>query len=152
MNIVIAAVGRAKASPERDLFDAYLARLPWRVALKEIEIRKEADGDIRRAKEGDALLAAVPAGATVVALDERGRNDTSVQFAERLRAWRDGGARAVAFLIGGADGHADAVRTRADALVSFGAMTWPHMLVRAMLAEQIYRAHTILSGHPYHRA
>ena len=152
MNIVIAAIGRAKAGPERELFDTYVARLPWRVDLKEIEIKKESDMSARRAREGDALLATVPDGARVVVLDERGKAEASAQFATKLGAWRDGGVRAVAFLIGGADGHSDAVRTRADMLLSFGAMTWPHMLVRGMLAEQLYRAHSILTGHPYHRA
>jgi 23S rRNA (pseudouridine1915-N3)-methyltransferase len=152
LHIVVAAIGRAKDGPERDLTAAYLARLPWRVELKEIEIRKEAAAGVRKAKEGAALLAAVPAGARVVALDERGRPETSAAFAKRLGAWRDGGVRAIAFLIGGADGLDDAVRARADAVIAFGTMTWPHMLVRAMLAEQLYRAHSILSGHPYHRA
>ena len=152
MNILIAAIGRAKAGPEKDLTEDYIARLPWRVNLKEIEIKKEADAATRKAKEGAALLAAVPAGARVVVLDERGKAQSSAQFAKRLGDWRDGGVRSVAFLIGGADGHDESVRARAEMLPSFGAMTWPHMMVRAMLAEQIYRAHSILTNHPYHRA
>jgi 23S rRNA (pseudouridine1915-N3)-methyltransferase len=86
-----------------------------------------------------------------VVLDERGKAEASAAFAARLGAWRDDGVRNVAFLIGGADGHDARVRKRADAILSFGAMTWPHLLVRAMLAEQLYRAHSILAGHPYHR-
>ncbi len=152
MQIVIAAIGRAKGGPERDLFQSYVERLPWRVDLKEIEIKKEAAVETRKAKEGDALLACVPDGARLIALDERGRADGSAAFAKRLETWRDGGVRTVVFVIGGADGLSDAVRKRADAVLSFGAMTWPHMLVRAMLAEQLYRAHSILTGHPYHRA
>lgn len=152
MNVLIAAIGRAKAGPEKDLTADYLARLPWRVELKEIEIKKEADAATRKAKEGAALLAAVPAGARIVALDERGKAQSSEQFAKRLGAWRDGGVRSVAFLIGGADGHDEAVRGKAEMLLSFGAVTWPHMMVRAMLAEQLYRAHSILTNHPYHRA
>ena len=152
MNVLIAAIGRAKAGPEKDLTEDYIARLPWRVNVKEIEIKKEADATTRKAKEGAALLAAVPAGARIVVLDERGKAQSSAQFAERLGAWRDGGVRSVAFLIGGADGHDETVRARAEMLLSFGAMTWPHMMVRAMLAEQIYRAHSILTNHPYHRA
>ena len=104
------------------------------------------------AREGEALLAAVPDGARIVALDERGKSQTSEAFAKRLGIWRDDGVRAVAFLIGGADGLDESLRKRADMVVSFGALTWPHMLVRALLAEQLYRAHTILTGHPYHRA
>lgn len=152
MQIVIAAIGRAKGGAERELFQTYVERLPWRVDLKEIEIKKEAAVETRKVKEGEALLAAVPEGARIVALDERGRAESSAQFAKRLETWRDGGVRAVAFLIGGADGLSDDVRKRADLIASFGTMTWPHMLVRAMLAEQLYRAHSILSGHPYHRA
>ena len=152
MNILIAAIGRAKSGPEKDLTEEYVSRLPWRVDLKEIEIKKEADTATRKAKEGAALLAAVPAGARIVALDERGKAQSSEQFAKRLGAWRDGGVRSVAFLIGGADGHDETVRAKAEMLLSFGAMTWPHMMVRAMLAEQLYRAHSILTNHPYHRA
>jgi 23S rRNA (pseudouridine1915-N3)-methyltransferase len=152
LNIVIAAIGRAKAGPERDLFEMYTARLPWKIDLKEIEIKKESAVEARKAAEAEALLAAVPAGARVVALDERGKAEGSAPFAARLRTWRDDGIRTIAFIIGGADGLSDTVRQKADAVLSFGTMTWPHMLVRAMLAEQLYRAHSILSGHPYHRA
>ena len=152
MNILVAAVGKAKPGAERELFTSYVARLPWRVDLKEIEIKKEAAVDVRRAREGEALLAAVPEGARIIALDERGKSETSEAFAKRLGRWRDDGVRGVAFLIGGADGLDEAVRKRADAVLSFGALTWPHMLVRALLAEQLYRAHTILTGHPYHRS
>ncbi len=152
MQIVIAAVGRAKPGTERDLFDSYVGRLPWRIDLKEIEIKKELTTDVRRAREGEALLAAIPEGARIVALDERGRSDGSEAFAKRIGAWRDDGVRAIAFLIGGADGLDESLRKRAHLVLSFGALTWPHMLVRALLAEQLYRAHTILTGHPYHRA
>ncbi len=152
MNITLAAVGKAKPGAERELFASYVARLPWRVDVKEIEIKKEMAVDVRRAREGEALLAAVPDGARIVALDERGRAEGSEAFAKRLGAWRDDGVRGVAFLIGGADGLDEALRKRADLVLSFGALTWPHMLVRALLAEQLYRAHTILTGHPYHRA
>jgi 23S rRNA (pseudouridine1915-N3)-methyltransferase len=152
VQILIAAVGKAKPGPERDLFDAYVARLPWRVDLKEIEIRKESAVAKRRAKEAEALLKAVPQGARIICLDETGIALASEKFAARVKGWRDGGARHLAFLIGGADGHDESVRKAADLVLSLGPMTWPHMLVRAMLAEQLYRAHAILSGHPYHRA
>jgi 23S rRNA (pseudouridine1915-N3)-methyltransferase len=152
VNIVVAAIGKAKPGPEKDLFAAYAARLPWRIDLKEIEIKKEMAVDARRSREGEALLAAIPEGARIIALDERGKAETSEVFAKRLGRWRDDGVRCVAFVIGGADGLDDALRKRADAVLSFGALTWPHMLVRALLAEQVYRAHTILTGHPYHRA
>ncbi|MSO72543.1 MAG: 23S rRNA (pseudouridine(1915)-N(3))-methyltransferase RlmH [Rhodospirillaceae bacterium] len=152
MNIVVAAVGRAKPGPERDLFASYVARLPWRVDLKEIEIKKKIAVDGRRRLEAAALLAAVPEGARIIALDERGKSETSEAFAKRLGRWRDDGVRGMAFLIGGADGLDESLRKRAEATLSFGAATWPHMLVRVLLAEQLYRAHTILTGHPYHRA
>lgn len=145
-------MGKAKPGPERDLYESYRARLPWRVDLKEIEIKKELAVAARKAREGEALLAAVPAGARMVALDERGRTETSDAFASRLGRWRDDGVRTVAFVIGGADGLDETVRRKADFVLSFGALTWPHMLVRAMLAEQVYRAQSILAGHPYHRA
>jgi 23S rRNA (pseudouridine1915-N3)-methyltransferase len=152
VNITIAAVGKSKPGAERELFTSYVARLPWRVDVKEIEIKKEMAVDVRRAREGEALLAAVPDGARIIALDERGKSQSSEDFAKRLGLWRDDGVRAAAFLIGGADGLDEALRKRADMVLSFGALTWPHMLVRALLAEQLYRAHTILRGHPYHRA
>ena len=102
--------------------------------------------------EADLLLAAVPNAAMIVALDERGASLSSERFAERLGQWRDQGVGDVAFLIGGADGHGEAVGKRADLMLALGPMTWPHLMVRAMIAEQIYRAQQILAGHPYHRA
>lgn len=118
------------------------------LALREVEV---PGGPDRTEREGGRLMAAVPAGAVLVVLDERGEVLPSRAFAERLGRWRDDGRRAVAFLIGGADGHAQTVRDRANLLLSFGPMTWPHLMVRAMLAEQLYRARTLMDGHPYHR-
>lgn len=152
MRLTIAAVGRCKPGPLRDLYQEYAGRLTWPLALREVDIKKRAAPAELTRLEGDALLAAVPAGAKVAVLDERGRSMDSAGFAALLGSWRDGGAGDAVFMIGGADGHAQAVRDRADLLLSFGAMTWPHMLARAMLAEQIYRAQQILAGHPYHRA
>ncbi|MGO4725879.1 MULTISPECIES: 23S rRNA (pseudouridine(1915)-N(3))-methyltransferase RlmH [unclassified Inquilinus] len=152
MRLTIAAVGRAKAGPLRDLFDEYVGRSAWPISLREVEARKGLAGPTLRREEAALLLAAVPAGAAAVVLDERGRDLDSAGLARVLGRWRDEGRGDAAFLIGGADGHDDAVRDRADLLLSFGRLTWPHMLARTMLAEQIYRAQTILSGHPYHRA
>ena len=151
MRVTIAAVGRSKPGPQRELYDGYVRRLTWPVTLREVEVRQPLPAEALKAREAELLLAAVPDGARVVGLDERGRSLTSPALAEQLRLWRDRDAASVAFLIGGAAGHGAAVRDRADLLLSFGAMTWPHMLVRAMLVEQIYRAQTILGGHPYHR-
>ncbi len=103
-------------------------------------------------REGNLLLQAVPKGAIVVALDGKGTQFTSEEFAQRLGKWRDTGVAEVIFLIGGADGLAENVRAKANYVMSLGAMTWPHLLARGMLLEQIYRAQTILAGHPYHRA
>src|SRR5262249_21203597 len=101
--------------------------------------------------EAELILAARPRGAPLVALDEKGAGWSSRTLAERLAAWRDQGAAAIAFAIGGTDGLDDALRDRADAILSLGPMTWPHLLVRGMLLEQLYRAQQILAGHPYHR-
>jgi len=106
-------------------------------------------------REGELLLAALTATKAgrqiAVVLDERGKNLSSRDFAAKIGAWRDDGVAEIVFVIGGADGHDDAVRNRADLLLSLGALTWPHQLVRVLLAEQIYRAQQILAGHPYHR-
>ena len=149
MRIVIAAIGRSRKGPEQQILETYIKRLPWTITVKDFA---EPSGADRQAREGERLLKAVPAGATIVALDERGEALDSVGFAARLKRWRDAGVGDVAFLIGGADGHGAAVRARAEMLLSLGPMTWPHLMVRGMLAEQLYRASTILAGHPYHRA
>jgi 23S rRNA (pseudouridine1915-N3)-methyltransferase len=152
VRIHILAVGRAKAGPERDLYDQYLKRLSPPPALREVEEKRPLPVADRMAREAELLLAAVPPGAVVVALDERGKTMGSEAFAARIGQWRDQGAPDLCFLIGGADGHGEAVRARADLLLGFGPMTWPHMLVRVLVGEQLWRAHAILAGHPYHRA
>ncbi len=152
MRFILAGVGRARRGPEHALYEHYARRLRPPPVLREVEERRPLPVARRVAREGALLLAAVPDGAAVVALDERGATASSEALADRLAGWRDGGVAAVAFLIGGADGHDEAVRARADLVLSLGPMTWPHMLVRGMLAEQLYRAQTILAGHPYHRA
>ena len=151
MRLWLAAVGRARPGPETELFRTYAGRLSPALNLREVEEKRPLPPPERKAREGDLLLAALPAGATLVVLDERGRTMGSRAFAERLGQWRDGGVGDLAFLIGGADGHGDAVRGRAGLLLSLGAMTWPHMLVRTLVAEQLWRAQAILAGHPYHR-
>ena len=117
-------------------------------SVVEIDERKARD----RAMQSARLIEAIPAGAVAIALDERGKTLSSQDFADMLAALRDRGTGTAVFLIGGADGHDQALRDRADRLLSFGPMVWPHMMVRAMLAEQLYRAMSILSGGPYHRA
>ncbi len=151
MKLTITAIGRASRGPERDLYEHYAGRIRWPLTLRELEEKKKLPAAQLMVREGELLLAAAPQGAVLVALDRRGKVVDSEAFARRLEGWRDGGTADVAFLVGGADGHAESLLKRADLSLSFGAMTWPHLLARAMLAEQIYRAQQLLVGHPYHR-
>ena len=151
MKIVIAAVGRLRDAPSRALFEDYAKRLSWPVATREVELKRALAGPQAKAEEGRLLLEAIGERATLVALDEHGAEWSSADFAGRIGAWRDQGVAELAFAIGGADGHADALLKRAAATVAFGRMTWPHRLARVMLVEQIYRAQQIIAGHPYHR-
>ncbi|WIM12043.1 23S rRNA (pseudouridine(1915)-N(3))-methyltransferase RlmH [Enhydrobacter sp.] len=152
MKITIAAIGRAGRGPERDLYDHYASRIRWPLVLRELEEKRKLPAAELMRREGELLLAAAPRAAVLVALDRRGRQMDSEAFARRLGRWRDESVSDVAFLIGGADGHAEALLEKASLVLSFGAMTWPHQLARAMLAEQIYRSQQLLAGHPYHRA
>jgi 23S rRNA (pseudouridine1915-N3)-methyltransferase len=155
MRILIGAVGRWKAGPTRDLFDDYRQRLTWPVELKEVEEKRTLPEAQLKAREAELLLAALPRGSgglVTVALDEKGQNLGSEAFAGRIGKWRDEGRATIAFLIGGAAGHGSAVLEAADLKLALGAMTWPHLLVRGMLMEQLYRAQQILAGHPYHRS
>ena len=144
------AVGRLRAGPEAELFERYNSRLRPRIAVTEVPDGHGAPAEIKR-REAEALLAAVPADACAVALDQGAPALSSEQFAQRLEAWLASG-QPVTFLVGGAEGLAKSVLDRANHVFSLGALTWPHMLVRVMLAEQIFRARAIVSGHPYHRA
>lgn len=151
MRFLIAAVGRGGKGPEQALFAHYAARLRPPIEMREVEERRPLPTAERQSREAEKLLATVPPGARIVALDERGKSLSSVELAATLGNWRDQGAPATAFLIGGADGHDESVRKRADLILALGTMTWPHLLVRGLIAEQIYRAQCILDGHPYHR-
>lgn len=155
MRLHLCAVGRLRAGPERDLVDDYLQRLdrtgrPLGLGpASEHEVEDKKGGGM--AAEGALLSRVIPEGAALCVLDERGKTLSSPEFAQVLAHWRDGGRQDAAFVIGGADGVDPALRSRADLSISFGRMVWPHMLVRVMLAEQLYRAATILAGSPYHR-
>ena len=151
MRITVAAVGRMKAGPEQTLAGHFQSRITWPVEIREVEEKKKLPAAALKNREGELLLAACPRGATIVALDERGTCLTSRAFAKRLGGWRDDGLADVAFIIGGADGLAKDVLAGAALTLSLGSLTWPHMLARGMLLEQIYRAQQILAGHPYHR-
>jgi len=128
-----------------------LKRLKPAPAIVELEEKRKLPPAQLKAREAELIAAALPPGALLVALDERGQQWSSRELAERLAAWRDRGAAALAFAIGGANGLGPAIIERADAVVSLGAMTWPHLMVRSLLLEQLYRAQQILAGHPYHR-
>ena len=155
MRLHLCAVGRLRAGPERALVDDYRLRFDRTGRalglgpLVEHEVEDRRGGGM--AAEAELLARAVPDGAVLAVLDERGRVLSSPEFAAQLAQWRDAGRQDLAFVIGGADGIAPALRARADFVLSFGAMVWPHLLVRVMLAEQLYRAATILAGGPYHR-
>lgn len=159
MRMTIAAVGRMKAGPERDLVVRYLDRAigggkPLALTgfdVIELTESRASSSSSRKADEAKALRAALPDG-IVVALDERGKSLDSQAFANQILRWRDDGRPAVSFVIGGADGVDPPFVSAADLSLSFSPMVWPHQLVRIMLAEQLYRVTTILSGHPYHRA
>ena len=156
MRVHVCAVGRLRSGPERALVNDYLERFNRAgralalgpVLEHEVEDRKGGG----MAAEAALLARAIPDGALLVVLDERGQTMPSPAFAGRIAQWRDEGRADLAFAIGGADGLDPTLRARAALALSFGAMVWPHMLVRAMLAEQLYRAASILSGGPYHRA
>lgn len=155
MRVHICAVGRLRTGPERALIDDYITRFDrtgralglGSLALHEVEDKKGGGMEA----EAALLERAIPKGAVIVALDERGTVLSSPEFSDRIAGWRDAGRGDVAFVIGGADGIAPGLRAQADVALSFGKMVWPHMLVRVMLSEQLYRAASILAGSPYHR-
>lgn len=153
MRFLIVAVGRAKAGPERTLFEHYQSRVqaPFSLQLIEVEEKRSFRGDQLREREATLLQGCISDGAFVIALDEKEKSLSSKDFAGKVGNWRDEGIRDLVFMIGGAHGLDEVIRNQAQQTISFGAQTWPHMLVRGMLAEQLYRAQCILSGHPYHR-
>lgn len=138
MLLHIVARGRIGRGPEAELVERYLKRITWPNKVTELP-------------ESGGRIPAAPDGAVIILLDEKGDQLGSLAFARRLEQWRDGGKREIRFLIGGADGFDDATRRQADLLLAFGKATWPHLLARAMLAEQLFRATSILANHPYHR-
>ena len=138
MLLHIVARGKIARSPEAELVDRYIKRIAWPTRLTELP-------------DSGGSIPALPGNSVTIVLDERGETLSSMAFAKKLEGWRDGGKREARFLIGAADGHAAETRADADLLLSFGPATWPHLLVRAMLAEQLFRATSILANHPYHR-
>jgi 23S rRNA (pseudouridine1915-N3)-methyltransferase len=160
MHLVVIAIGRLKQGPERalaeryrDRFDDIGRKLGFRgLEIREIPESRARDAATRIADEAAAISAAIPEKSVLVALDERGDNIDSTAFARHLGRWRDGAVADTFFVIGGADGLSPDLRRKAKLSVAFGSATWPHQMVRVMLLEQLYRAATILAGHPYHRA
>jgi 23S rRNA (pseudouridine1915-N3)-methyltransferase len=159
MRLVVAAVGRLKRGPVRDLAERYRERavkvgraLGLRgLDVVEIDESRARRAEDRAAEEAAALARVVPENAVIIVLDERGRALSSLDLAGMIGGWRDHGRETAVFIIGGADGLADSIIRRADLRLAFGAVTWPHQLARVMLLEQLYRCETILAGHPYHR-
>ena len=159
MRVSIIAVGRLKPGPEKTIAGDYLTRAEQvgrrcgltRIAVTEFPESQASSAGARMAEEGRLVASALPGKVFSVVLDERGKALASEGFADLLRRQLDGGTSGMAFLIGGPDGHAPEIRAEAGLLISFGPMTWPHRLVRVMLFEQLYRALTIITGHPYHR-
>lgn len=153
MRATIAAIGKAAArSPEQVLFQEYLKRLPWKIDLREYELKKTLTAAARKQQETTLLLDATRQADRLIALDERGETLSSEELARKFATWQQQGASHIGFVIGGSDGLDEPARKEADLVLSFGRLTWPHLMVRAMLAEQLYRAHTLITGHPYHRA
>ena len=160
MRIVVIAIGKLKQGPERELADRYRERfddagrkLGFRgIEIHEIPESRARDTAARIAEEAAAIAALIPDKSSIVALDERGETIDSASFARHLGGWRDESIPNAVFIIGGADGLSPDLRRKSKLSIAFGKATWPHQMVRVMLLEQIYRAATILSGHPYHRA
>lgn len=159
MRITLFAVGRLKAGPEKDLASRYLDRFAKAgpaiglelAKLVEVQESRASNADTRKREEASALEKALPEGAILVLLDERGKTLDSQAFSNAIGRYRDNGKRDMMLAIGGADGLDPELRAKADLVLNLGTMTWPHQLVRILIAEQLYRAVTILSGHPYHR-
>lgn len=145
------AIGRLRNGPLRELQDLYASRILPAPTIIELELKQRLPPAIAKIREAELILQASSTDNPLVCLDERGTAWSSRDFADRLARWRDRGIAELAFVIGGADGLGTPVLDRASAVLSLGAMTWPHLLVRGMLLEQLYRAQQILAGHPYHR-
>ena len=159
MKLQILAVGKMKSGPERDLYGRYADRIAKAGRalhldgpdLIEITESQKADASQRKSEEADELLTRTKAGTRIILLDEDGKSFSSEEFAKLLRREQEAGSQSLGFAIGGADGHGEALQQACVQKISFGKMTWPHQIARILLVEQLYRAITILSGHPYHR-
>ncbi|MBI1274966.1 23S rRNA (pseudouridine(1915)-N(3))-methyltransferase RlmH [bacterium] len=151
MRITIACVGKMREAAQKSLIDEYLKRCPWAIQVQDVVAKKAQQGEALQREEAELLKLALGKVDRLVILDERGKNPDSIEFAHQLRDWRDGGCQHLGFVIGGAEGVHPELRKQAHLLLSFGKLTWPHMLARILLTEQLYRAWSILEGHPYHK-
>lgn len=151
MDFAIIAMGKAGSGAISEQVDTYLSRMPWPCRVIELEDRRASRDGTSKAREADLILKTLPQSAEIVALDEHGKQFTSRKFAKKIAQFQQDGKKQLVFILGGADGLDARVLEKATFKLSLGEMTWPHMLARVMLAEQLYRASTILSGHPYHR-
>jgi 23S rRNA (pseudouridine1915-N3)-methyltransferase len=152
MHITLRCIGKIdKSSPEQQLIDRYKTRISWPITILEYEVKKNLPEDKKKEAEGLLLLQDLPKNNKTIVLDERGKSPSTTELAKLSSKWNEQGVNKFTFLIGGAAGHSPLVQEAADYTLSFGPMTWPHMLVRAMLIEQLYRLHTLSSGHPYHK-
>ena len=152
MKFLINAIGRFKKDPHLDLYQHYVSRLKSSLELTEWEVKKNMDSGPRQVEEGRMLLSGLPEDCFVVVLDEGGKALSTEQLVEVVSERQLEGVKHMAFLIGGADGHSAEVKARANLSLSFGRLTWPHMLVRGLLAEQLYRVQQVQANHPYHRS
>ncbi|MBL0318724.1 MAG: 23S rRNA (pseudouridine(1915)-N(3))-methyltransferase RlmH [Alphaproteobacteria bacterium] len=151
MKLTIIAIGKMKNSAYAGLFNDYVQRIPWKISVIELQSPKSSGNQLRD-DENKLLQQAIPPQSTLIILDEKGKEFSSETFAKNLEIWRQTHHTHLCFVIGGADGINEQLRKRAHVLMSLGIMTWPHMLVRVLLAEQLYRAYSISQGHPYHRS
>jgi 23S rRNA (pseudouridine1915-N3)-methyltransferase len=153
MRITILSIGKFENSPHREVFETYVKRLKWKVELKEMELKNSQNFSIAEIKKGEGalILKALKPSSKLIALDEKGSQFTSREFAKLISDFALRGSSDLSFVIGGADGLAEEVLAKAALKISFGKMTLPHLMVRSVLMEQLYRASTIISNHPYHR-
>ena len=152
MQITILTIGKLKKqTPEDILIQDYIKKTRWSVCIKELEEKKALSGEALKEAESKLLFDSIPKGSKIIVLDETGKTPSSREFANMLHQWEESGFSNITFLIGGANGHAEFLKQTADYKLSFGRMTLPHMLARVVLTEQIYRAKSIIDGHPYHR-
>lgn len=150
MSITLLSIGKIKSGPEKSLIDEYVKRLRWSLKIKELPQSNHSSAAARKAEEAEKILSHIDDSHAVIALDERGDLPNTQKFADMVCQKLDN-AQTIIFVIGGADGLDETIRTRANHIIGFGAMTWPHKLVRVMLVEQLYRAWSLSQGHPYHR-